>query len=68
MVAVLLPSRASFRTLLGAFFFGVGFFPALPLVGATLARRAPAGAFFVAFASGAVSVCSVVEIMFSPWR
>ena len=37
MVAVLLPSRAPFRALLGAFFFGLAFFPALPLAGATCA-------------------------------
>src|ERR1700689_3341299 len=59
IVAVLLPSRASFRALLGAFFLGVAFFSALVLAGATLARRAPAAAFFVAFVSGAVSVCSI---------
>src|SRR5580700_964119 len=68
MAAVLLPSRASFRALLGAFFLGVAFFPALPLAGATFARRAPALAFSVVFgsivaAAGAVSVCSVVDFI-----
>src|ERR1700683_3433964 len=71
IVAVLLPSRASFRALLGAFFLGVAFFPALPLAGATFARRAPAVAFFVGLlsvvaAAGAISVCSGVDFMFSP--
>jgi hypothetical protein len=46
IVAVLLPSRASFRVLLGAFFFGVAFFPALLLLDATIARRVPATAFW----------------------
>src|SRR5580704_9725220 len=41
IVAVLLPSRASFRELLGAFFFGVAFFPALLLLDATLVRQRP---------------------------
>src|SRR5580698_10097031 len=63
IVAVLLPSRASFRALLGAFLLGVAFFATLPLPDATLARRAPATAFLVAFVSG-VSVCSVVDVMF----
>ena len=44
IAAVLLPSRASFRMLLCAFFFGMAFFPDLPLPHATLARRAPATA------------------------
>jgi hypothetical protein len=56
----------------GAFFFGVAFFPDLPLADATFARRVPAAAFFVGFgpvvaAAGAVSVFSVVDFMFSPW-
>src|ERR1700729_2323572 len=41
MVAVLLPSRASFCALLGVFFLGTAFFPALLLAGATFVRRAP---------------------------
>ena len=65
IVAVLLPSQASFRALRGAFFFGVAFFPVLPLAGAPFARRAPAAAFFVAFVSVVVSVGSVV--MLSPF-
>jgi DNA methylase len=36
---------------LGRFLLRVAFFPDLPLAGATLARRAPAAAFFVAFGS-----------------
>jgi hypothetical protein len=52
--------------LLGAFFFGVALFPAFALTSITLARRAPAVAFLVAFVSGAVSVCSVVDFIFSP--
>jgi hypothetical protein len=59
----LLPSRASFRALRGVFLFGVAFLLALPFAGATLARRAPRVAFFAAFVSGAVSVCSVVDVM-----
>jgi hypothetical protein len=66
IVAVLLPSRTSFRALRGAFFFGAAFFPALALAGVTLARRAPVAGFFVALgslvaAAGAVCVCSVVD-------
>ena len=41
IVAVLLPSRASFRALLGAFFLGAVFFPALPLARATFASCTP---------------------------
>jgi hypothetical protein len=65
-VAVLLPSRASFRALRGAFFFGVAFFPAFGLPCALFARRAPAPAFFVAFVSGVVSAVSIVDVMESP--
>src|SRR5580704_19188640 len=72
IAAVLLPSRASFRALLGAFFFGVAFFPALALAGATFARRGARMAFFMALASvvvaaGVISVCSVVDFIVSPW-
>jgi hypothetical protein len=49
MVAVLLPSRASFRALRGVFFFGVAFLPAFPLTDATFARRVPGVAFLVPF-------------------
>jgi hypothetical protein len=55
-----------FLSAFGRFLGWGGLLPPLPLPGATFARRAPAVAFFVAFVSGAVSVCSVVEIMFSP--
>jgi hypothetical protein len=65
MVAVLLPSRASFRALRGVFFFGVAFLPAFPLTDATFARRVPGVAFLVPFSSGVVSACSVV--MLSPF-
>jgi hypothetical protein len=58
IVAVLLPSRTSFRALLGAFFLGAAFFPALALAGALFARRAPTAAFLVAFVS-------VVSVLFS---
>src|SRR5438552_216748 len=69
-LAALLPSRAepAFFSPLGAFLAEVAFFPDFAFFGATCARRAPAGGFFVAFASaaalaGAVSV-SVFAIMF----
>jgi hypothetical protein len=64
MVAVLLPSRASFCALRGVFFLGTAFFPALVLADATFVRRAPAPAFLVPFVSDIVSVCSV---MLSPF-
>src|SRR5436309_15181973 len=73
ILAALLPSRAepTFFSPFGAFLPGLAFFPDLPFLGATCARRAPAGGFFVAFASaaglaGAVSVCSVIVVMLSP--
>jgi hypothetical protein len=52
-------------------FLGLAFFPDLGFDGATFARRAPAWAFFVGFAAAfatgcAVSVCSAIDIIFSP--
>jgi hypothetical protein len=46
IVAVLLPSRASFRALLGAFNFGAAFFPALTLTRVTWARTCASGGPF----------------------
>ena len=56
---------------LGALLAGVAFFPDLAFFDATFAPRLPAVASFVALGSvvvlaGAVSVCSVFAIMFSP--
>src|SRR5207249_2683494 len=73
--AVLLPLRAAgfsdFLALLIAPLAGMAFFPDLLFTGATLARRAPARAFFVAFGFSAVpwlfSVASAFAvIMFRP--
>jgi hypothetical protein len=56
-----------FRAPRGASFFGAAFFPALALAGA-----APEAAFLGAFvsvvaAAGAISICSVVDFIVSPW-
>src|SRR5712691_103554 len=69
ILAALLPSRAApaFLWPLGAFFCGVAFFPALPFLGATCARRAPTRAFLVPFGfavvAGVVPVSSVIDVI-----
>jgi len=74
ILAALLPSRAPlpFYALLGAFLAGVAFFPDLASKGATWRARLSTLAFFVGFATvfsagWAVSVCSVVDVMISPF-